>query len=162
MCKRSSSPLGDALRSAKWDLAERPRVVLSPEAVYRASTFPSQDELGAQQGPLVALPQDRRFLYPNLPPGPPLGDDLVIRDYKQTGSRVVTVSVERSPTSTADKATMEVSIDLASDLTKQLAVVVEDIPNAVIASVPAFNTWLDSEMRFIIDPGPWACSPRSM
>ena len=42
-------------------------------------------------------------------------------------------------------------IRLASNPVAQLAIVVEDVPNAVIRSVAAFGAWLDSEMRFQID-----------
>jgi len=44
-----------------------------------------------------------------------------------------------------------VVIELSTNPAAQLAIVVEDVPNAVIRSVSAFQGWLDSEMRYQID-----------
>ena len=66
----------------------------------------------------------------------------------QTGTRTVTGTVERALDATSDKATVDVTLEYVTGAVKQYAVLVENVPNAIMASIPQFTAWANSELDY--------------
>jgi hypothetical protein len=73
-----------------------------------------------------------------------------VSDFRQT-VRGVTGTVERSPVATTEKARLGVGIEHVLDPSRQLAVLLDEVPNAVLAAAPLFRRFFDSEGRLAID-----------
>jgi hypothetical protein len=118
----------------------------------KASSFPgdSVDELPSIRADFAALTSDTRYLYPQLRQAA-LGDNLAVSEYTETSAPSVSGDVERDPLSTGDKATLEVSFGFTAEPAKQLAVLVEDVPNAILNSFDAFAGLIQSRMQRQLD-----------
>jgi hypothetical protein len=120
--------------------------------IFRGKTldeFPAAEEF-AVQGPFVGFSQDERYLS-GVFPTQDLGEALSINDFRQTGTRSVTGSVERDPVATTDKAELDVSIEAVNEEVRQLAVLISDVPNAVFEAEATLRQFLMSEMRLQIN-----------
>jgi hypothetical protein len=127
------------------------------EAYASLSTTPS----GGFEGPALRAAmapkgQDRRFLYPALPmvkldvlDG--RSRELAVTEFRQTGSRTVTGSVERDPVATTAKAELDLSIELATESLRQVAAVVSDVPNALFSAEPALGGFMSNELAYQLD-----------
>jgi len=136
---------------AGFDLKTRPTVTVPMFTALglKASTFPSASDLIRRQPLLVPLGQDRRFLWPHLQTED-AKNATSIQDFRQ-GTRTVTGTVKRTLDATTDKAKVEVAITLVNEPLAQFAVTIDDIPNAVLESVPALTAFLSSEGRFQVE-----------
>jgi hypothetical protein len=145
-------PLLTQLKSSGFDPLQNLQVQMGSVLRTKASSFPADtvDELPSVRGPFVGLTRDTRYVYPSLPSAP-LGDNLAVSEYVETSAPSVTGSVERDPLDTSEKATLEVSFDYAAEKAKQLAVVVPDIPNAILNSFPAFSGLINDRMQRELD-----------
>lgn len=141
----SRGVLASALEAANFDLRARPHVSIPAAEFYNAWTFPATADFPALVSPDVAgKVADRRYLHPFLP-SEDLGDSLAIQDFKQT-VETVTGTIERDPAATGTKATYDGTVTSVTDAVKQVALVAPDIPAAVVNALPAFGSWLDTEL----------------
>jgi hypothetical protein len=97
---------------------------------------------------MAELGRDSRFLFPNLP-RQNIGTDLSVQDFRQT-VRSSPAGVERSPTDVTAKATLDVTITAVNDPVKQVAAILNAIPNAVLESMPGFRAFAEDELRFTL------------
>ncbi len=89
-----------------------------------------------------------RFLWQQLPTTNAQGTSS-IQDFKQT-ARGVTGSVQRAIDATNDKAEVTLTLDLVIEELVQWAVVISDIPNAMLEDIALLRQFLDAEMRYRI------------
>lgn len=137
--------LASALAAAEFDLRTRPHVSLPAREFYAAWTFPATVDFPSLVSPDIAgKVADRRYVHPFLPQED-LGDSLSIQDFKQT-VETVTGTIERDPAATGTKATYDGTVTSVTDPVKQVALVAPDIPAAVVNALPAFGSWLDTEL----------------
>lgn len=154
----SGTPRGEGLAAAlidgaKWHYKTRPSVVVPLREALRVKALTVTDTPGtgfAREGPLSAIGQDRRLLWPLLQQAQ-LGTDLAVSDFTQTGTRSVSGTISRSPTATSDKATLGVTLEHTVEQAVQLAILVEDVPNAILEASDAIRAFINSELRFQID-----------
>lgn len=140
-----SGVLASALEAANFDLRTRPHVSLPAREFYAAWTWPATADFPSLVSPDVAgKVADRRYVHPFLPQED-LGDSLSIQDFKQT-VETVTGTIERDPAATGTKATYDGTVTSVTDAVKQVALVAPDIPAAVVNALPAFGSWLDTEL----------------
>ncbi len=103
-------------------------------------------ESRVQQG-ISVLPSDQRFIY-GLIEGADAGDSLYVSDFRLTARSVTAEGgVERDPRGTTAKARLNATIDSFTEPIKQLAILADGIPNAVIAALPQVTAVLQSEMQ---------------
>jgi hypothetical protein len=106
------------------------------------------------RAPLAAPPQDRRFDYPALRRAPVGSGDLAVGgftvSFTTTGLSELD-AIERAPTSTEPKAELDGSIGWESKDLKQFAVVLDDIPVAVLNAEDQLRGVLEGEMSYRID-----------
>jgi hypothetical protein len=76
---------------------------------------------------------------------------LTVSDFRQTGSRTVHGSVERELTATSEKATLDLQLIHETANLKQVAIVIEEVPNALLEGLSALTAFLNSEARFQLD-----------
>jgi hypothetical protein len=74
---------------------------------------------------------------------------LTVVDVMQLG-RVVAGNVERDPLSAAEKATLSLSVAYANEPLRQLAVMIDDVPNKLLESIERFGDYLDAEARYVL------------
>jgi hypothetical protein len=98
---------------------------------------------------IVPMGTDRRFLYPNLPRTDVEGASAV-QDFKQS-ARTLTGSVQRKLDATSTKANVDVTLALVTEALSQFAVTINDVPNAILESVPLMSQSLNNEGRFQVD-----------
>jgi hypothetical protein len=149
----SATGLAFALKSVDWT-RQTPSVTVPRETVIGAKDFagPDQDELNRVQGPFIELGLDRRFLFPNLP-GSALGTNLAVVDYKQSTASSLgsgSTPIERSPMDVTEKAELDVSVEQSVEEVRQLAIMVRDVPNAVLDQTGAasFDAFINGQLRF--------------
>ena len=143
-------PFGRAVIGAGFNLKSAPAVKIPARSwLETKSTFPAVTDLARRSPVVVPQGYDRRFVWPNMP-RTDLGDDLSIQDFTAS-ARTLTGTVERSPTAITDKATVDVTLTLANEAAKQLAVVMSGIPAAILASVDGIESFFDAEARFQVD-----------
>ena len=97
---------------------------------------------------LMQKAQARQFLFTAFPPGEVEPGDLALTEWRQSGSRSVTGSVERDPVSTGEKAKLELSVELATPSLKQWAAFVDEVPSKLFDAVEAFQAFLESELAY--------------
>ena len=90
---------------------------------------------------------DARFLYSRLNTTV-VGTELSVSDYRQTGDRTVSGDVERDLTATTEKATLDLEVEHVSTPLKQVAIVIDGIPNALFGGVQALRPFLASEGQY--------------
>ncbi len=130
---RVDVPLGDLLHSpAMVGIAVSPSSGLTAPATY---------------GPFIEKAQDTRHVWEAFPEQQLELGVLAISDYRQTGSRTVTGSIERDPASTAAKATLALSVTLETPPLKQLALLVEDVPVKLL-EIEGFDAFLRNELAY--------------
>ncbi len=108
-------------------------------------SFPTADEYRTE-APFVRFATDENYLF-GVFPSRDAGNSLSIHDFRQSGSRSVTGSVQRDPTATTPKAELDVSIESVDEDLVQLAVVISDVPNAIFEADTTLMSFLASEMR---------------
>jgi hypothetical protein len=134
-----------ALYDAGFDLTRRPSVTIPLKV-----TFPAAGTWNTQgPGGVLPLGTDTRFLFPNIPTQD-VGNATTIADFRQSGDRTVTGDIERAPESTAEKATLGLTISHVTTAVKQLALVIPGIPNQVLRSIESASAFLESEAVYQI------------
>jgi hypothetical protein len=96
----------------------------------------------------IAKAQDQRHIHEAFPVTQLDPTVLAIADYRQTGSRTVTGSVERDPASTESKAKLALSVELETPPLKQQAIVLDDVPVKLIEAIEGFDAFLRNEMVY--------------
>jgi hypothetical protein len=135
-----------AILDAGFNFKQRPAVEIESRSIFNAPTFPGE-ELWRRADPTIApLGQDRRFLYTNLPTENVDGVSAV-QDFKQT-ARTLTGNPVRDLDATTDKAKVDVTLTSVVESLKQVAVTIDDIPNAIFESVSSLRAYLNSEGAF--------------
>lgn len=126
------------------DLMRRPMAALTvtPSSDLTAPTI---------MVPFMQQAQDRRFLYPSFVRNPIDPSVMAISEYRQTGGRTVTGSVERDPVATTEKAKLALKVALETPTLKQFAGVVEEVPTKLFDVVPVLVSFLENELRYQID-----------
>ena len=141
--------LGELVAAAGFDVKSNPSIQTSSAWLRKAPTSPAIGDLNRTNPVTVQLGLDRRWMYPSLVRRD-LGDALSIQDFVQT-VRTVTGTVERSPVATTDKAILATTLTLANEAVKQLAVIMDAIPVALLESVDGMRTFFEQELRFQIE-----------
>jgi hypothetical protein len=137
------------LGAAGWHLKANPSVEVSAYSAFK-TTVPGPEEINpSRPGGVVAMGRDSRFLHPHLIQED-TGGATAVQDFKQT-ARSVSGDVERGLTATSEKARLSTTTELVTAPVRQFAVVIEDIPNAVLESAPQFRAYWDAEGRFQVD-----------
>jgi len=126
-----SVPMSDVLGKAVSDA----------NGAFEAATLRVEDGI-------TQLPLDQRYIF-NLFPQRDATGALHVSDFRQSARSLPEsgTGVERDPLSTAEKQELDVAIDLASEDMRQLAVVIKDIPNALIENVEGLTAFLNAEME---------------
>jgi hypothetical protein len=96
---------------------------------------------------LAALGRDQRFLFPHLPITPVTGE-LSVSDFRQTGSRTVNGAIERDLTSVSEKSTLDLAVEYVTEPLKQVAVLIDAVPNALLEASAALRVFLEQEAAF--------------
>ena len=134
-----------ALQQGGWDLRSNPGVTVSLREALR-STFPDPATYSPRPaGDIVPLPFDSRYLW-SVFPAVDIGMDTSVQDFRQT-AREVTGTVERALGQTDEKATLSVGIEHVTAEVRQFAVVLKDIPSAVLESLPTAQRFFETEAR---------------
>ena len=110
------------------------------------------------EGALVPVPgfmplgADRRFLYPLLN-RTVVTTELSASDFRQEGSRAIDGSgeVKRELTGTTEKAELDLEVSFINEPLKQVAVVIKDVPNALLDASGALQAFLSSEGQYQLD-----------
>jgi hypothetical protein len=143
---------GDAVFRAGFSLKAQPTVTIPLASVLtKAPTFPAVGDWNRLAPVTVPMGTDRRWLYPNLV-SQSVGPESAVQDFRQT-VRSLTGSVQRNLDAVTDKANVDQTLTLVTESLSQLAVTVNDIPNAVLESISTAQDWLNSEMRFQVEKG---------
>jgi hypothetical protein len=100
---------------------------LTPSSGLTAPAYEVED--------IQPMGRDVRFLYPLLRRTQVDQGDMAIQEFRQTGTRTVTGSVERDLVSTAAKASLGLSLELVTPPLKQLAIVAEGVPAKLFDAV---------------------------
>jgi hypothetical protein len=151
----SGQGLGQAVYAAGLDIRNRPSIHLESflPAIGAAADFAPGS--AAYYGQRVQLPniaplgQDRRWLWQALNPQTVDNTVTSVDDWTQN-ARTLTGTIERSLAASTSKATLDLSIEFANAPLKTLAVIIENVPTALLASQPAAMTWFNSEASFQI------------
>jgi len=144
--KTARTPFVESVMSSGFNLKAKPSVEVDGFATMKAQTLPSVTDWNRSAPGLVPLGTDRRFLFPFLPMDRPQ-NDASIQDFRQT-ARTLTGTVQRTLNATTDKADLATTTTLVNTALAQFAVTLDDIPNAVLESVPSLAAWLASEGEF--------------
>jgi hypothetical protein len=140
------SGFAKAVLDAGFDSRANPRVEIESRSIFNASTLPGEETWRRADPTLAPLGQDRRFLYTNLPTENVDGVSAV-HDFKQT-ARTLTGTPVRDLDATTDKAKVDVTLTSVVESLKQVAVTIDDIPNAIFESVNSLRAYLNSEGAF--------------
>jgi hypothetical protein len=145
-----------AILGAGFDLRSKPTVTVALDqavdmkaSVDLSSTTPSTYQPRRIPG-IQEMGRDQRFLYPFLP-SQGVADETAVQDFRQSGSRTITGSIERAVAATTTKATLDVEIDFITTQLKELAVMMDEIPNQVLRSVNGIEQFLSNEARFALN-----------
>jgi hypothetical protein len=135
-----------AILKAGWNLRSQPIIQIPLKAA-----FPVVDTWApVRSADIRPLGRDERYLWPLLP-RTDIGNGTAIEDFRQTGNRTVTGDIERDVDATTDKATLDVDFDHDVQPVKTLAIMIEDIPNALLTSLPASREFFQVEARHAIE-----------
>lgn len=117
-----------------WNLKHNPVIETSISRVIgKASVLPAVDTWSSRDPVVAPIGQDSRCVFPNLQTENVEGESAV-STFHQT-SRTLTGNVQRNLDATTDKAKLDIELEHAVEALKQFALVIEDIPNAVLESV---------------------------
>ena len=114
-------------------------LTLTSEPFVAASTVVSD---------IAVLPEDRRYIFP-LISRRDAGTSLQVVDYRLTAraDHSGSASVERSPTATTAKATIDRTVEEFKSDMAMMAVILDGIPNAVLNAAPDLSQLLGSELE---------------
>lgn len=106
------------------------------------------------EGGIRPMPMDERWIYP-LFPQRDAGNALVVQEFVQTAREALESGdesglfgdIERDPVSTDPKAELNVEVDLAPSDVRQVAILVRDVPNALLEDIDSLAGFLAEEMR---------------
>ena len=141
---------GAAVISAGFSLKAQPTVQIPTRAILsKAPTFPAVGDWNRLAPVTVPMGQDRRFLYPNLPTTD-VNDATAIQDFRQT-VRTLTGSVQRNLDAATAKATVDSTLALVTESLSEFAVTINDVPNAILESVPLMTDFLNAEGKFQVE-----------
>lgn len=138
--------LGQAMAAKGFNLRSKPSVKTSAYVTLKANSFPAVTDWARRAPTVVEMGFDARWLWPFLPKAN-AGQDTTIQDFRQT-ARTVTGTVLRAVDALTDKANVDVTVTLAAEAIKQLAVTINSIPNQLLESVPQLNAFLSQEGLF--------------
>lgn len=144
-----SSPLAEAMLDAGFNLKTNPSVevkAFDTVEALKAQTVPSVTDWNRRDPVIVPIGQDRRFLWPHLVMED-ARNSASIQDFKQT-ARTLSGTVQRTLNATTDKANLATTTTLVNEALVEFAVTLDDIPNAVLQSVPQFEAYMASEGEF--------------
>ncbi len=137
---------------AGFSLKERPRVEVDATAALgiKAPTLTGAAAATWNTGgdSYVPLPADRRFIFP-LMPTTNAGEATGVTDFKIT-ARTLTGTVKRDVDALTDKATLDHTIIHSVEEIPQHAVVIDEVPNQLLESVPALGQMLEQEGRLAV------------
>jgi hypothetical protein len=137
-------------QSAKVEVPTESLLTKADAPMRRKDVTPSADiEQGTavSLGTFMTLGADRRFLYQYLN-STPVGNELSVNDFRQVGSRTVTGDVERELTATTEKATLDLEVSFVNSPLKQVAVVIDNVPNALLDALGPLQVFLSAEAQF--------------
>jgi hypothetical protein len=117
-------------------------------ALAKAPNLGGAGNWSVTQGPVVPLGQDRRWVYNNLPTAD-AGDATHIQDHRVTAAAVAG-DVDRALTAVTPKAVLSPTIVAATAAMRQMAVIVDGLPNALLAGVDGLRQVLDGQGRFTV------------
>jgi hypothetical protein len=140
---------GAAALAAGFSLKSQPTVQIPTRSILTKSTFPVVGDWQRLAPITVPLGQDRRWLYPNLATQDVNGA-TAIQDFRQT-VRTLTGSVQRNLDATTVKANVDATLALVTENLSQFAVTVNDVPNAILESVPLMTQFLNAEGTFQVE-----------
>jgi len=144
-----------AILGAGFDLKSRPSVTVPLAAAIEhkdvdlSATTPATYR-PRQLSDIASLGYDRRYLWPFLQ-REDVADETAISDFRQTGSRTITGSVERAIAATTEKARLDVALDAVTEQLKTLAVLIDKIPNQVLRSIPGIVDFFNTEASYVVD-----------
>lgn len=142
-----------SLTKAKFDRQRNPSVVIDGHALFasKGQTVPSytDSEWYRPAINIVPLGLDSRFMWPSMM-AEDLKDRTSITDFKVTAG-TVTGTIERSPAAVTDKASLATTTVLVEEAVKQFAITIDDIPNAVLDSVPLLVAYMEQVGRFRLE-----------
>jgi hypothetical protein len=143
--------LAAAVLDAGWSLKGAPQVFVPGWRVFgaKAATLPDADTWNTSTPGIVGIGRDERWLH-EVMVRQDAGTLTAVEDFKQS-ARSVTGTVERELTSTGEKAELVLVMEHVVVEMKQQAVVLSDIPNAVLESVEGVRTFFDQELRYQVD-----------
>ncbi len=146
----SGSDFAQSVISAGFDLKTRPSVTIPlTSALTKAPTLPSVGDWNRRGPDLVAMGGDERFLNSVLL-RESVDGETAVQDFKQT-ARTVTGSVQRALDATTDKASLDVTLTLVTETLVQQAIIIPDVPNAVLESIAPLRNFLSAEGTFQIN-----------
>jgi hypothetical protein len=133
-----------------FNLKTQPSVTIPADDLVetRAQGLPAVSSWARLPGVIVPLGKDQRFLYPRLNTVS-AGENTTVLDYKQS-ARTLTGTVARTLNATTAKATLEVTVAAVTEDLQQFAIVLPNIPNQVLESIPAFTSYMNTEGSFQI------------
>jgi hypothetical protein len=147
--------LGARLLAAGLHLKQNPSVTVDGfDALVgrKAPTLPAADDISAVAPTSVApLGRDARLLWTQMDRRQVEPGTTAVDDFRQSGSRTVTGSVERSVVATTEKATLDVTVTAVTEPLKQAAVLIPEIPNVILEGERLWFDFFDQEARFQID-----------
>lgn len=146
---RNRPGLAEAVFAAGWDLRQKPNVTVSMRQAFGLPEEWNPEVERLTDGTLLG--RDERFLWRALPGRNAFdsnGDVTTsIQDWRQT-VRTVTGEIEIEMGSTEEKATLDLGIEPVTAKLKVLALILEDIPQALFDSLPGVRSWFDSEALY--------------
>ena len=146
----TTAPTGLAAQVLKagFDLRSRPSVTVPLKAITLTDTAGTGFGASLRLGDVQPFGRDQRFLYPYLRTVGLSPENISIDDYRQSGDRTVTGTVTRDPMATGDKATLALELEHVLEKVKQVAVVIEDVPSQLFASLPSLDGFLNQEASY--------------
>ena len=139
-----------AVVSAGFNPKSNPSVIIPlRSALGKAPTLPAVGDWNRADPVVVPMGRDQRFLNAALIQESVDGETAV-QDFKQT-ARTVTGSVQRALDATTTKASLDVTLTLVTETLVQQAIIIPDVPNAVLESIAPLRNFLNAEGTFQIN-----------
>jgi hypothetical protein len=144
---KAQSPFANAVLSAGLHLKEQPSVELSAAAAFgvKAPTLPGGETWDITTAGVQDLAADRRWIFRNIP-SRDAEDATAVSDFRVT-NRTLTGTVQRDIDATTGKATLDHTLTAVTLEMQQHAVVIPDVPNALLDAVDSLRAILDNEAR---------------
>ena len=138
--------------SAGFSLKERPSVELEAAKALgiKAPTLTgaAPTTWNTTSEVYVPLAADRRFIFPSIPTTN-AGNATAVPDFTIT-ARTLTGTVQRDVDAVTEKATLDHTIVHSVEEIPQHAVVIDEVPNQLLESVPALGQLLESEGKLAV------------